>query len=200
MAAQTVGIRTNATCSAPTAIQLDTTSSTNYTITGTSAKPCQVVVPFDPQDSSQQYGVSSVPNCGNANVTFSPVFFWFFHSNSAGQPQAAGVFCAPIMEVFNIIGNASLDSGALGNVTIVSPITSQNNITGSPLNGIPFNAWVFVSKGCLATPDFILLEWCSTSLSTNLRLLVQRRPIMAFLEPFSVHSSNRATCKRDLTL
>lgn len=87
-----------------------------------------------------------------------PVFFWFFHSNSAGQPQANGVFCAPTLEVFNIIGNASLDSGALGNVTIVSNITVQNNVTGAPLNGIPYNAYVFNCLACANDAEFDFME------------------------------------------
>ncbi|KLO16854.1 hypothetical protein SCHPADRAFT_937561 [Schizopora paradoxa] len=147
VAAQTIGIRQNATCSAPTNVTLDTTSAApNFTITGTSAQNCKLTFPFNPQNAAQQYGVQAVANCGrNGNVTqaFQPVFFWFFHTNTAGTPQANGVFCEPTLEVFNIIGNASIVSNALGNVTIISNITSQNNVTGAPLNGIPYNAVVF---------------------------------------------------------
>ncbi|KAH8113035.1 hypothetical protein DFH11DRAFT_1510822 [Phellopilus nigrolimitatus] len=148
----TTGIRTNATCSAPTVLNL-ATGAPQYVISSTSNAGCPVNVTFNPTNANQQYGVSGVDNCGahaGGNRTFLPVFFWFFHTdagavgNGAGNPQAAGVFCTPTLEVFNVAANASLSDGSLGNVAILSPVSGQgNNITGSPQNGIPFNGVVF---------------------------------------------------------
>ena len=76
------------------------------------------------------------------NVSVLPVFFWFYHDDATNGQQKAGVFCSPTLEVFNISANASLNDGSLGNVTKYGQITSSNsndNVTGSPLNGVPFN-------------------------------------------------------------
>lgn len=107
------------------------------------------MVPFPPGSANQQYGVVGVDNCGTdstgtGNQTFLPVFFWFYHMDTTNnQAQPAGVFCSPTLEVFNVIANASLNDGSLGNVTIISPITGGgNNITGSPQNSTPFNGFV----------------------------------------------------------
>ena len=143
----TTGVRTNATCTAPTSLQLDTsTGTTNYTITSQSSSNCNITVPFNPRDANQQYGVSGVPNCGpnaSMNQTFWPVFFWFYRNNS-GTPQAAGTFCAPTLEVFVVSANASMSDGSLGNVTIIAPIGANNNVTGAPQMGIPFNGLDFL--------------------------------------------------------
>jgi len=115
-------------------------------------------VTFNPLDSGQQYGVSAVPNCGpNANLSseFQPVLFWFYRTTgdsfSQGRPQAAGVFCAPTLEVFHIIGNASLNSGELLGVTRLDPVSSENNVTGAPLNGVPYNACVILLHQVICT-------------------------------------------------
>ncbi|EJD00434.1 uncharacterized protein FOMMEDRAFT_111992 [Fomitiporia mediterranea MF3/22] len=148
----TTGVRTNATCSAPSSISLGVSDAVNYTITASSNSiadtGCGTTVSFNPASSTQQYGVQGVANCGphaNMNQTFWPVFYWFYHNNSAGNPQAAGVFCAPTLEVFNVWANASLNDGSLGNVTIISPIgdMSNNNVTGVPQMGVPFNGVIF---------------------------------------------------------
>ncbi|KAI5117631.1 hypothetical protein M0805_001274 [Coniferiporia weirii] len=144
----TTGIRTNATCTAPTSVTPNTIVLTNSTISATSDTGCSILVPFDSTNANQQYGVNAVQGCGNTggNITFLPVFFWFYSNTTINGPQAAGVFCSPTLEVFNVAANASLNDGSLGNVSIISPITGpDNNVTGSPLNGIPFNGVVFDS-------------------------------------------------------
>ena len=139
----TVGIRTNATCTAPTQLTLTNVTASNFSISATSSSNCKATVFFNPAAASQnqQYGVTAVDNCGpNAgqNVTFLPVFFWFFSGTDAGQ-QGAGVFCSPTLEVFNVQAQMDIAANLLGNVTILSPFTDSNNVTGSPQNGLPFN-------------------------------------------------------------
>ena len=146
----TTGVRTNATCSAPARIDIDTSNPTNFSISAQSlenfagaSSSCSVTVNYDPKDANQQYGVNGVDNCGpnaGGNRTFLPVFFWFYRNNS-GIHQEAGVFCAPTLEVFTVAANASMNDGSLGNVSIIAPIDdyANNNVTGVPQNGIPFN-------------------------------------------------------------
>ncbi|KAL5480378.1 hypothetical protein ACEPAI_1648 [Sanghuangporus weigelae] len=150
----TTGVRTNATCSAPAQINLDTSNPSSFVIGAASlanfaqaSSSCSVTVSFDPSNANQQYGVSGVDNCGpnaGGNRTFLPVFFWFYRNNS-GTPQEAGVFCSPTLEVFTVAANASMNDGSLGNVSIIAPIDNyaNSNVTGAPQNAVPFNGVVF---------------------------------------------------------
>ncbi|KAJ6589046.1 hypothetical protein B0H19DRAFT_1102703 [Mycena capillaripes] len=147
MTVNTTGIRTNATCSNPTAppfiSSVDTTTSI---ITSTSIDGCTGNVTFDPAISDKQYGVAAVPNCGpNAqqNITFRPVVFWFYHTKADGNQEVKTIFCNPTMELFYVHADADLSSGALLNVTIVDKYTAGSNLTGDPLNGLSYNAVIF---------------------------------------------------------
>ena len=151
MVVNTTGIRTTVDCSAPQSLDLSTTIATNYTINSTAQNNCPVSVTFDPRSATQQYGVSNVPCSSSAslNVTFQPVFFWFFHNNERnGNPEAAGVFCSPFIELFYIKAAADLSSGALLGVQPMTEITAENfpnNVTSAPQNQVAFNGWVKVN-------------------------------------------------------
>lgn len=145
----TTGIRTNATCSAPVAINSTEIQSSSIVIDAISQSNCGLQVTLNLSDSAQQYGVVGVPQCGpnqNLNPEFWPVFFYFFHTSAStipGNQSVAGVFCNPTLEVLRISANASLNNGSLTHVSIIGSIDSNNNVTGAPLNGIPFNGLVY---------------------------------------------------------
>lgn len=145
MVVNTTGVRTTVDCSAPQAISLGTISTANFTITSTAQNNCPITVTFDPRSATQQYGVSNVPCSTSAslNVTFQPVFFWFFHENErTGAPEAGGVFCSPFIELFYVKASADLSSGALVGVQPVTEVTKDNfpnNVTDAPQNQMAFN-------------------------------------------------------------
>ncbi|KAJ7673447.1 hypothetical protein B0H17DRAFT_947234 [Mycena rosella] len=114
------------------------------------ANPVSPLIPvfdlqFRSQVSDQQYGVAPAP-CGASlglNETFVPVVFWFWKTKPDQTSEAQTVFCNPTMELFNVNAAADLSSGALTTVAILNNYTESNNLTGSPLNGVPFNAVIF---------------------------------------------------------
>ncbi|KAJ7485219.1 hypothetical protein B0H11DRAFT_2018547 [Mycena galericulata] len=143
MTVNTTGIQTNANCSNPTATPIVDLTLGN--ITSTSLSGCTQHIPFTPSVSTQQYGVEPAP-CGSSaglDVTFQPVVFWFFQQNADQSTEARTVFCNPSIELFYVNAAADLSSGQLTNVTIVNDYVESNNITGSPLDGIPYNAVIF---------------------------------------------------------
>lgn len=68
--------------------------------------------------------------------------FWYFHLKDGGTPEARSVFCAPTIAAYNIMATVNLNNGSLVNVTRLNNYTTANNVTGSPLSGQAFNAYV----------------------------------------------------------
>ena len=158
MTVNTTGIRTTVDCSAPQSIALDLTTTTNFTIRATNQDNCPVTVFFNPQSAVQQYGVSNVPcsTTASLNITFQPVFFWFFHENLRNNtPEATGVFCHPFIEMFWLKAHADIASGKLLGVEPMTEITAENfpnNVTMAPQNQLAFNGFVFFCcSGCVLT-------------------------------------------------
>jgi hypothetical protein len=53
------------------------------------------------------------------------------------------VFCQPRIQLFDVIAFAFLNNNSLTNVTKVDNYPKANNVSGAPLNGIPYNGHVF---------------------------------------------------------
>ncbi|KAJ7262749.1 hypothetical protein B0H12DRAFT_1217525 [Mycena haematopus] len=147
MLVNTTGIRTNSTCSNPTGPPLITpVNLTSSIISANSIDGCAGNVTFDPTVSNLQYGVAPVPNCGphaSLNESFWPVVFWFYQQEGDGTQEVKTIFCTPTLELFYVHAIADLSSGALTAVQIVNNYTIPTNISGDPLNGVPFNAVIF---------------------------------------------------------
>jgi hypothetical protein len=148
MSINTTGIATTVNCAIPSETSINSSNATNWTVSATSADGCTVNASFNPSASGQQYGVENVPNCGfnTTDPTFQPVLFWFWQQ----EPSAfAGVFCEPHIGLFDITASASLNNGTLTGVTVIGNYTGANNVTGPPLNGIPYNGLFFNSSGSI---------------------------------------------------
>ncbi|KAL0948212.1 hypothetical protein HGRIS_010818 [Hohenbuehelia grisea] len=143
MNVNTTGVQTNVTCRNPSTTQLNA-ASTPFVLTATSPEGCSSTVSFDASTVSQQYGVAPVQcDGGQTNITFQPVMFWFFHLNSTNQPEAKGVFCTPVIDVFSVAASANLNNGSLVSVNKLSGYTLANNVTGPPLNKRAYNGVLF---------------------------------------------------------
>ncbi|KAJ7904984.1 hypothetical protein B0H13DRAFT_2024215 [Mycena leptocephala] len=141
MTVNTTGIRTNSNCSNPTANPQITANS----ISSTSLDGCTQNVTFDPTITDLQYGVAAAPCASSESLglDFQPVVFWFYQRQADNTEEARTIFCNPTMELFYIKAAADLSNGALTSVNIVNNYTASNNITGPPLNNVPYNAVIF---------------------------------------------------------
>ena len=63
----------------------------------------------------------------------------FFQNQTDGTPEVRTIFCEPSMKLFYVSAAADLTSGQLTGVNITNNYTSANNVSGPPLNGIPYN-------------------------------------------------------------
>ncbi|KAF7366283.1 hypothetical protein MSAN_00884500 [Mycena sanguinolenta] len=144
MVVNTTAIRTNSTCSNPTRPPtIAAVNSTSSIISATSIDNCTGNIIFEPTLSTQQYGVSPVPNCGphtSLNGSFLPVVFWQQQVN--GTPEVRTIFCTPTLELFYVNAVADLN-GSLTAVRIVNSSITPNNLSSDPLYGVPFNAVIF---------------------------------------------------------
>ncbi|KAI0262062.1 hypothetical protein BC834DRAFT_892909 [Gloeopeniophorella convolvens] len=143
MAVNTTAIQTNTGCTNPLQLSLNTVNANQSEITAVSVDGCAVgPVLFNPNSVDQQYGVVNVPDCGSnsSDVAFQPVFFWFWQSN---PQEKAGVFCTPTMQLFDVTAFASLNNGSLTNVSIIDNYPKPNNVSGPPLQGVPYNGLIF---------------------------------------------------------
>ncbi|KAF7305525.1 hypothetical protein HMN09_00805400 [Mycena chlorophos] len=146
MTVNTTAVQSNPNCSDPNATpQFTLVDTTSAVITTSSVDNCIANVTIDPTVSEQQYGVANVPNCGPArNETFQQVVFWFYQNlNNSTSPQLATVFCNPSMALYQVMASADLLSGQLTNVTPLNEYTTPNNVSGAPINSVPFNAVIF---------------------------------------------------------
>jgi len=142
MTVNTTGILSSANCAIPNQFSVNSSIATNWTVSTTSADGCTVTASFNPNDSDQQYGVLNVPNCGSNSTdpTFQPVVFWFWQQE---PNNGAAVFCEPSIELYNLTAYASLNNGTLTNVVPNDDYPAANNVSGPPLNGIPYNGLIF---------------------------------------------------------
>jgi hypothetical protein len=142
MAVNTTGILTQVSCAIPKQFSVNSTIATNWTVSATSADGCTVNTSFDPSDSDQQFGVDNVPNCGSNSTdpTFQPVFFWFWQKE---PNDGAAVFCEPTIQLYDITAFASLDNGTITSVLPIDNYPEANNVSGSPLNDLPYNGLIF---------------------------------------------------------
>jgi hypothetical protein len=138
----TTGILSSPNCDLPSSFTLTPTNG-NYAISAKSVGQCSVNFTINPSSADQQNGVLNVPGCnGVTDPDFDPVMFWFFYLSSNNQPQATGVFCQPTILPYNILTTADLNNGSLTNVTVFHDYVTPNNVTGPPLSGVAFNAYV----------------------------------------------------------
>lgn len=143
----TTGINSNANCSIPLTINLDTSSTNNYTITARDSDGCTSIAAFNPANADQQYGTTPAEpgTCGldpGLDVSFGPLMFWFFHTSNNGTRQARAVMCRPNIQLFNVVATVYLTNSSLAEVTIIDNDTAPNSITGTLLDGKAYNACV----------------------------------------------------------
>lgn len=55
------------------------------------------------------------------------------------------MFCQPTIQLFDVAAFALLNNNSLYNVTIIDNYPKANNVSGAPLNGLPYNGYVFLS-------------------------------------------------------
>ncbi|KAI9459252.1 hypothetical protein BJY52DRAFT_1267275 [Lactarius psammicola] len=142
MSINTTGIQTNTNCAIPNQLSVDSSIATNWTLSAISADGCTVNASFNPNDADQRFGVSNVPDCGvkTTDPTFQPVFFWFWEQE---PDRSAAVFCQPRIQLFDVTAFASLNNGSLTDVKKIANYTAANNVSSTPLNGIPYNGLIF---------------------------------------------------------
>lgn len=129
-----------------------TTSSSNYTVQASFNNSCIANLVFDPSDGNQQFSAVNVAGCApqGENVVFQPVVFWYyFQDTSSNAPQVAAVFCNPTMDIFGTTTSKNLNDGSLGQCAIIDDFVQPNNVTGSPLNGRPYNGSVIIIMCCV---------------------------------------------------
>ncbi|CAK5278238.1 unnamed protein product [Mycena citricolor] len=145
MTVNTTAIRSNPNCTNPTSTPVVTViNSTSSTISATSLTGCTQTVTIATNVSDLQYSVAPAP-CGSSKNTdeqFQPIVFWFFQ-NQTSSNKARAVFCDPSMDLFYVHATADLASGALTGVVPASDYLVANNVTGPPINGVPYNAVIF---------------------------------------------------------
>ncbi|KAF9221127.1 hypothetical protein BS17DRAFT_785959 [Gyrodon lividus] len=146
LAVNTTGIQTHVNCVGPDSLNL-TTASGNYIASAAFPGGCSASLVFSPINGNEQYSVLNASNCSpeDLDVMFQPVIFWFYLMGEASdnEPQITGVYCNPTMKVFVMETSMNLNDGSLGDCTILYPYESSNNVTGSPLNGQPYNGVMF---------------------------------------------------------
>ncbi|KIJ67191.1 hypothetical protein HYDPIDRAFT_25666 [Hydnomerulius pinastri MD-312] len=146
LAVNTTGIQTHVNCVSPDSLNL-TTASGNYIASATFPGGCSASLVFSPGNGNEQYSVLNASNCAPAglDIMYQPVVFWYYLNSDASnnEPQVTGVFCNPTMKVFMMETSMNLNDGTLGNCTILFSDDSPNNVTGSPLNGQPYNGVMF---------------------------------------------------------
>lgn len=145
MTVNTTGIQTTPNCENSAAQPSIVPNGTNLTISATSVEGCNVNISFNPNVSSQQYGVTNT-GCGptaTLNITQQAVMFWYYHVKADNSNEARAVFCSPSIQAFDVTAAADLATGALTNVIPIDTYPAPNNVTGNPIDSQPFNAVVF---------------------------------------------------------
>ncbi|KAJ7480812.1 hypothetical protein FB451DRAFT_1030930 [Mycena latifolia] len=143
MTVNTTATLTDSNCSNPSdAPIVDVTAGSIFS---TSLDGCSQNITFNPSASDQQYGVTSAPCSDSAalNIALQPLMFWFWNVKADQTPEVRTVFCNPTMELFSVNATADLTTGQLLSIVILETYTADNNLTGAPLNGVPYNAIIF---------------------------------------------------------
>ncbi|EIN06901.1 hypothetical protein PUNSTDRAFT_54242 [Punctularia strigosozonata HHB-11173 SS5] len=171
-----IAINTSANCFKPDSTNPIKQSSGDVTIfvegSSSFASGCSNQVTLNPNDSEQQYGVE-VAQCGAVHTGYdgqgnqpiendtAPVLFWYYHETPSGQNQAAAVYCAPSITVFNVQAMVSITNGSVMRIEPQDKYTSKNNVTGSPQNGQALNG-LFANTDSL-TNSFVKARQTATS-------------------------------------
>ncbi|KAF7363596.1 hypothetical protein MSAN_01016500 [Mycena sanguinolenta] len=146
MSVNTTAIQTVANCEAPNSETI-TAEGTNFTIQAWNAAGCTGSTTFNPDSTTTgtQYGVVAVENCGEDDIEFQPIMFWFFarKNDATSTPQGASVFCKPTINLRDVIATVDLNNGSIIGVTPLDNVTTSNNVTASPQNGRAFNSVKF---------------------------------------------------------
>jgi len=149
MAVNTTGIETTVNCANPISLNLTTSNPNNFSISAISVDGCPLgPVFFNPNNATQQYGVTNVPSCNgaSANISFQPVMFWYYQVKQDNTDEARGVFCTPRVQLFDITAHADLSNGSFIDATNLDNYPKPNNVSGSPLNGSTYNGLIFDSS------------------------------------------------------
>ncbi|KAI0247416.1 hypothetical protein BJV78DRAFT_1245577 [Lactifluus subvellereus] len=138
----TTAIQTDTRCAVPNLLSSTPSNTGELTVSATSTEGCSLEVAIDPNNAAQQYGVVNVPNCGvnTTDPALQPVFFWFWKQNPS---HLAGVFCQPIMHLYDVTATAYTSNKSLANSVVIGKHQGTNNVTGAPLNGVPYNGLIF---------------------------------------------------------
>lgn len=154
----TTAIESTAGCEPADTVSLNSAVAigSNMTITGT-WDGCTVTFAAN-HTGNDGYGVLPLANCAThpEPAPVRPVLFWVY---SADLDKVDLTFCQPKIDVWNgkslppniaslvltcftlglVVAEASLVTGDISNVTLVDQNVPPNNITGTPINGVPFN-------------------------------------------------------------
>ncbi|KAF8443930.1 hypothetical protein L210DRAFT_1002698 [Boletus edulis BED1] len=145
LAVTTTAIQTGLNCASPSSLNLTTNADGSHIALATFSDGCSASNVSNPSGGIEQFSVFNVNSCGASglDVKFQPVVFWFYPNSSS--PQVASVYCSPTMNVFTVETSMNLTTASLGDCTIIEPVQSTNNVTGSPQYGRPYNGVVFGS-------------------------------------------------------
>ena len=83
--------------------------------------------------------------------------------------NTAAVFCQPTIQLFDVIAFASLNNNSLTNVTIVDNYPKANNVSGAPLNGLPYNGHVISVLSICSLSHYVCRLIFNTSSDTNVQ-------------------------------
>ncbi|KAJ6502367.1 hypothetical protein C8R45DRAFT_862215 [Mycena sanguinolenta] len=149
MSVNTTAIQTIPNCETPELTTI-TGEGTNFTIQAWNAAGCTGSTTFNPDSTTTgtQYGVVAVGNCGEDDIEFQPIMFWFFarKNDATSTPQGASVFCKPSINLRDAIATTDLNNGSIIGVTPLDNVTTSNNVTASPQNGRAFNSVKFTQS------------------------------------------------------
>ncbi|KAG9009527.1 hypothetical protein FRB90_008331 [Tulasnella sp. 427] len=127
---------------APADSQSATLANGQWTIKA-SWESCTLNVTAPAQATADLYGVEPVQDC-TQNATqdprFQPVVFWFLSAQSGGLSMT---FCQPSSKAYNVLAEADLASGVLGDVIVMNDNVAPNNFTSAPFSGQTLNGVYF---------------------------------------------------------
>ncbi|KAN0078157.1 hypothetical protein V8E55_010214 [Tylopilus felleus] len=145
LAVNTTAIRTEVNCANPSSLNV-TNEGGNYVASATFPSGCSASNSFNPSNGTQQFSVVAASSCASSGLAaeFQPVVFWFYLNSTS--PQVASIYCNPTIDVWQVQTSMNLTTAALGPCTDIGTAQGTNNVTGSPLNGSPYNGVVFTAS------------------------------------------------------
>lgn len=103
--------------------------------------------------------------------------FWYFSKRpSDGQNQADSIFCWPTLQIMNVHATVSLNNNSMTSCERVEDYPAANNITGPPMNGDAFNAYVFHFSDS-APSDFLIFLQSVLFDDTNMNSFQKARAV-----------------------